>query len=325
MSYEGKNRQAKGMKENKQNSSELVRWGIIGAGKVCEEKAGPPLYKLEDGELVLVHRRDREAGESFCRRHGHGRYEGDLEAFLFSDAIDAVYVASPHDVHAEHTIAALEAGKAVMVEKPMGMNTAECDAMVAAAERAGCALGVAYYRRGYPSVERLRKEMEDCSLGEVRRVSINNEFPTSHRLDLVHWLLGDVAEVQVLPGNENTHRFEATLERLELRMVSGVEVRMMSGWTETGIPEAIRVETTEGVWMLDDLKGGRLTRLRGEEVEMIECGGLPHTHWGLFANFNRHLLRGERLLCDGMAGRQSTVLMDALASVPRAREWFPVR
>ena len=81
--------------------------------------AGPPLYKLPDSRLVLVHHRDRAAGEAFVQRHGHGRYVDNLGELLASPEIDAVYVASPHPLHAEHTIAALRASKAVMIEKPM--------------------------------------------------------------------------------------------------------------------------------------------------------------------------------------------------------------
>ena len=89
---------------------EQVKWGLIGAGDVCERKAGPPLYQMPNSELILVNRRDRAAGEDFVRRHDHGRYLGDLAALLASDEINAVYVATPHDLHAEQTIAALEAG-----------------------------------------------------------------------------------------------------------------------------------------------------------------------------------------------------------------------
>ncbi|MFW6291017.1 MAG: Gfo/Idh/MocA family protein [Spirochaetota bacterium] len=83
-----------------------VRWGIIGAGDVCERKSGPPLYKVDRSELVLVHRRDRTAGEDFARRHA-GRYVGSVDELLASEEIDALYVATPHALHAEQIIAAV--------------------------------------------------------------------------------------------------------------------------------------------------------------------------------------------------------------------------
>lgn len=304
--------------------SSHVRWGVLGAGNVCEKKAGPPLYKLAGSRLILAHRRNREAGESFVRRHGHGRYVDNLGEFLASPEIDAVYVASPHRLHAEHAIAALRAGKAVMVEKPMAMTTADCDEMVSVANETGRPLGVAYYRRGYPAVARLREELEKETIGPVRSAAINNEFPTSHRLDLVHALFGGIAAVRTMPGRDSHHPFESTLARFAVRTGSGVEITMMTGWMETGMPEAIRLVGEKGVLALHDLKGGELAITVDGERRYIACGTLPHTHWGLFANFNAHLLRGTPLLCDGQEGRKSTVLMDGLLEITQPGEWTPV-
>ena len=65
--------------------------------------------------------------------------------------VDAVYVATPVRLHAEQTIAAAEAGKHVLCEKPMAMNVAECDRMIAACRAHGVRLGIAYYRHFYPA------------------------------------------------------------------------------------------------------------------------------------------------------------------------------
>ena len=309
---------------NQSIPSSFVRWGILGAGNVCEKKAGPPLYKLPDSRLVLVHRRDRAAGEAFVQRHGHGRYVDNLGELLASPEIDAVYVASPHPLHAEHTIAALRAGKAVMVEKPMAMSTAECDEMIAVAEKTGRPLGVAYYRRGYPGIQRLKEELGKETIGEIHSAAINNEFPTSHRLDLVHWLFGEIEAMRTQPGSRSSHPFESTLDRFAVRTRSGVTVTMMTGWMETGMPEAIRVVGAKGVLALHDLKGGELNVMTEGQRESVDCGSLPHTHWGLFANFNRHLLAGDPLLCDGTEGRKSTVILDSLLKCKKPAKWVPV-
>lgn len=120
--------------------SEQVRWGIIGAGDVCERKSEPPLYEIERSELAAVHRRDREQGEDFVRRHS-GRYVGSMNELLAADDVDAINVASPHKLHAEQSISALEAGKHVLVEKPMALSASECAEMIEAARSAGRSLG----------------------------------------------------------------------------------------------------------------------------------------------------------------------------------------
>ena len=148
------------------------------------------------------------------------------------------------------------------------MTTAECDEMIAVAEKTGRPLGVAYYRRGYPGIQRLKEELGKETIGEIHSAAINNEFPTSHRLDLVHWLFGEIEAVRTQPGSRSSHPFESTLDRFAVRTRSGVTVTMMTGWMETGMPEAIRVVGAKGVLALHYLKGGELN-------VMTEGGGNP--------------------------------------------------
>jgi predicted dehydrogenase len=76
-----------------------------------------------------------------------------------------VYVATTVDVHARQTIAAAEAGKHVLCEKPMAMTAAECDRMIAACRASGVTLGVAYYRRFYPAVQRVKSILAAGEIG----------------------------------------------------------------------------------------------------------------------------------------------------------------
>ena len=317
----------RGMKESASIevlSGRSVRWGLVGAGKVCEVKAGPPLYKVPGSELTLVNRRNAAAGEDFIRRHGHGTFVGSLEELVRSDAIDAVYIATPHALHAEQTILALEAGKPVLVEKPMALNAGDCERMVAAAAAAGRSLGVAYYRRGYPAVQRVRELMASGAIGHPLRASINNEFPTSHRLDLVHYLLGDIRAARRMRVGGDPFSFEAMAPRFEVETLGGTVVRMITPWSESGMPEALRIEGSAGVIDLHDLKGGHLVWENAEGRQHESAGSLPFTHWGLIANFVEHVATGQPLLCDGREGRKSTVILDVLAGAPETDEWVPV-
>jgi predicted dehydrogenase len=294
---------------------QTVRWGVVGLGDVCERKSGPPLYLLPRSQLALVYRRNAAAAEEFVRRHGHGRVAESYEALLADSEVTAVYVSSPHHLHAEQSIAALEAGKHVLVEKPMALSVADCDRMIAAARSSKRSLGVAYYRRGYPSIQRVRKLLDSGAIGVPRTMSINNEFPTSHRIDLVHHLLGPVAEVatEATGHDGGGYRFEAMMPRIFLTTRTGVTVTMAEQWTETGMPEALRITGDGGTIDLSDLKGGVLAwAATGAELQTIQCAGLPWTHWGLIDNFVSHLLDGTPLLCDGPTGRESTAVLERL-------------
>ena len=307
-----------------------VRWGVVGAGDVCERKSGPPLYRVDRSRISLVHRRNREAGEDFVRRHGHGRYVSSFEEILESPDIDAVYIATPHALHAEQTIAALEAGKHVLVEKPMALNTADCSAMIEAA--AGLSLAVAYYRRGYPSINRISTITESDQYGKLTTMSINSEFPTSHRVDLVHALLGDIRRVRTIGAIGTGYYFELLGERFELEAIGGGTATMSGHWTESGMPEAMSIEYDTGSIHLTDLKGGELIlRNRGEggdatsdDFSIEHPGGLEYPHWGLIENFVDHLIDGVPLLCDGTEGRKSTVVLDALALAEPGGDWIEI-
>src|SRR5436189_4960964 len=102
-----------------------IRWGVIGAGDVVDYKSGEPLYTTPGSKLVAVMRRNAEKAADFARRHHIPRWYTSVDELLADPEINAVYVASPHGFHAEHSIAAAKAGKIVLCEKPMGTSSAE--------------------------------------------------------------------------------------------------------------------------------------------------------------------------------------------------------
>ena len=98
-----------------------IKWGILGAGDVCEVKSGPAFQKAQKSELTAVMRRDGEKAADFARRHRVGTWYDSVEGLLADPEIDAVYIATPPRYHLDHCLAALAAGKHVYLEKPMGM------------------------------------------------------------------------------------------------------------------------------------------------------------------------------------------------------------
>src|SRR5436309_7352124 len=113
-----------------------VRWGIIGCGDVCEVKSGPGFQKASGSALVAVMRRDGEKARDFAARHGVPKWYDDAQQLIADAEVDAVYVATPPDSHEQCAVAALRAGKPVLVEKPMARKFAECQRMVGAAQEA---------------------------------------------------------------------------------------------------------------------------------------------------------------------------------------------
>ena len=112
-----------------------LRVGLIGLGQVSG-KILEAFGQVEGVALAGAADIRASARESFSRRHGLPAYES-IEAICSADNIDAVWIATPNTVHCEAVVTAARAGKHILCEKPMATSLAECDAMIAAAEKAG--------------------------------------------------------------------------------------------------------------------------------------------------------------------------------------------
>ncbi len=301
-----------------------ISWGMIGCGDVCERKSGPALKGVVGSRLVAVMRRTTELAEDFARRHCVSRAYDKLEDVLNDPEVEAVYVATPNNTHLEPVLAAANAGKHVLVEKPMARSSAACRRMIDACRDSGVALAVAYYRRCYPTIMRTKRIIDSGEIGAVREIRINDEFPLSHRLDLVHFLCGDAEAVwsrtEKLPPGSHAEQGPV----LHVRTLSGAEAIMNIGWEEKNAPETVDVIGECGEIHVTDLKKGTMsvTVDGGERTE--EPGPLPATHWGLVENFVRHLADGVPLACDGEEGRKSTVILDIVDELTPDAEEVPV-
>src|SRR4051812_34628310 len=102
----------------------MLRWGILATGRIAHQFAGG-LRVCKTGELVAVGSRTLETAQAFCDKHG-GQPFGSYEDVLEQD-LDAVYIATPHHLHAEWTIKAAQAGKGILCEKPFTLTAAEAE------------------------------------------------------------------------------------------------------------------------------------------------------------------------------------------------------
>lgn len=152
---------------------QTIRWGIIGAGNVCEVKSGPGFYKNEASQLLAVMRRDADKARDFAQRHGVPLWYDQAETLLANPAIDAVYIATPPAQHKDYALAALAAGKDVYIEKPVALNARECDALIAAESSSGKKVCVAHYRRFVPSFVKIAELLAEGVIGTPLAVQID--------------------------------------------------------------------------------------------------------------------------------------------------------
>ena len=148
-----------------------LRFGIIGVGNISANHAAA-IKNTPDAQLVAVATRHAERGQTFATEHGATWY-ADYRTLLAQADIDAVAICTPHDLHAPMTIDAAAAHKHVLVEKPMAITTAECDAMIDACERAGVTLGVVFQMRFESLSRQLKSLIDSGKLGRLLWMSAN--------------------------------------------------------------------------------------------------------------------------------------------------------
>jgi len=139
--------------------------GIIGAGRICGAHA-LAANALAETRLAAVADVDRDRAEAATAKWG-GRPYGEVEALLADPEVDAVVIGLPHFLHLEVTLAALRAGKHVLLEKPMALDTAECDAMIAAEQESGRLLMVAHSQHYFAVNREVLRLLAAGAIGEL--------------------------------------------------------------------------------------------------------------------------------------------------------------
>jgi predicted dehydrogenase len=145
-----------------------INWGIIGCGDVTEIKSGPAFNKVKNSSLVAVMRRDAAKAKGYAQRHGIAKWYSTATDLINDADVNAIYIATPPSSHEEYTIAALNAGKPVYVEKPMTINTAAAKRMMNVANEKKVKLVVAHYRREQPMFKKIKQLLAEKIIGDTR-------------------------------------------------------------------------------------------------------------------------------------------------------------
>jgi len=158
--------------------SDTIRWGILGTGSIAK-KFAEGLSVLPDAQLAAVGSRARDTANAFGELYDiprrHASY-GDLAA---DPEVDAIYVATPHPFHRENSILCLNAGKAVLCEKPFAINRRQAQETVAVAREKGVFLMEAMWTRFLPVMGKVREWIAQGAIGQVRMASADFGFRAS--------------------------------------------------------------------------------------------------------------------------------------------------
>ncbi len=314
---------------------ETVRWGIVGCGDVCEVKSGPGFQKADGSDLVAVMRRDRAKAEDFALRHKVPRWTDQAEAVIENPEVDAVYIATPPSSHCELALKVADKGKPCLVEKPMGMNHAECMRMVEAFRAKDVPLFVAYYRRALPRFLKVRELLQAGVIGPVTSVHIVHYEPlatgekakgwrydpaiggagvfldlASHGLDILDFLLGPIRRIEGIAVNIGG--------AYEAEDVTGACVEFESGCIGTGIwnfhadhsGDRIVFTGSKGELQTPVFSNTDIILKKSGKEEAISAPNPLHVHQPLIQTIVDQLRGSEHCDSTGESGARASWAMD---------------
>ncbi len=157
--------------------TEKIRWGILGTGNIAHQ-FGRGLTVVEDAELVAVGSRTQESADKFGDEFGVPRRHASYEALANDAGVDAIYISTPHPFHKANSILCLNAGKAVLCEKPFTINTREAEDVIAVAREKQLFLMEAMWTRFTPTMVKIRELVGQGAIGDVRMINADFGFRT---------------------------------------------------------------------------------------------------------------------------------------------------
>jgi predicted dehydrogenase/quercetin dioxygenase-like cupin family protein len=301
---------------------------------VAQKRVIPALQQNADSVLVMVARNDGSQVEEFAKRHNIPGWTERWEDLVTNSEIDAIYIATPVYLHAPQAIAALKAGKHVLCEKPLAINSADAQKMVSTAQEVNKLLGAAYYRRFYPQRAAVAQLLTSGTLGAVQHVQwtvfedFNADSPRSwlldpaqagggpmmdfgcHRLEVLMSLLGPVETVSGSVSYKKYHRSVEDLAVANLGFKDSLEAVLTIGHRPGIGCDSLMIYCERGTITVPNCNGSTIIVHDGQRERLETCSPIPNTHVPLVNDFVQAVISGSELQVDGQTGLQVTEVLE---------------
>ncbi len=155
--------------------TQITRWGIMGLGKIAQKFAESLAY-VPNAKIVAVASRSKEKAAEFAQKFGAAHHYESYEAMLDNPEVEVVYIATPHTLHHENTMACLHKGKAVLCEKPFAMNLAQVKEMTTLAKEKNLFLMEALWTKFLPSFKAVKQLIEEGKIGKIHTLQADFGF-----------------------------------------------------------------------------------------------------------------------------------------------------
>lgn len=319
-----------------------INFGIIGCGDVTEKKSGPAFQKLEGSMLYAVMRRNEEKLKDYAQRHGVAKYSTNYLDLLEDPEIDAIYIATPPEMHHFYTIEAAKHGKAVYVEKPMATTVAECEEMIATCKQYEVPLFVAYYRRAQDKFQKAKEIVDSNALGEIRSFNYKYTAPLpdlaperswildkkvagggllydigSHMIDILLFLFGDVKmasglstnQSQFAEVNDNTSGF--------IQFKNGVQGSLQLTFNAMNHQDELTIEGTKGTLVFSIMSNEPVILKTDSGTEKFEFEPIEHVQMPLIKRVVDTLLGKDDFVADGLYGLRTQEILETFENRKR--------
>jgi len=160
-----------------------MKWGILGAAKFAREHMAPAIHAAKGAELYALATSSEQKAEPFRAMNASLKLHDSYDALLADQEVEAVYIPLPNHLHVEWSIKALEAGKHVLCEKPMGLVEADYDRLIAAREASGKLAAEAFMIVHHPQFHRAKALMDEGAIGKLVHVDATFSFNNASDVD----------------------------------------------------------------------------------------------------------------------------------------------
>ncbi|MBS7607350.1 Gfo/Idh/MocA family oxidoreductase [Candidatus Bathyarchaeota archaeon] len=332
--------------------AEKVRFGIIGTGIGANFCANGLKIIADEGiaELTAVTSQREERAKEFASKWGLKYWYTDYRRMLREAPIDAVIISTPHYQHYPMAIDSIDAGKHVLIDKPIAISLQEADEIILEAKRRGVKLGVILQSRFDPTIRKVKSAVDNGLFGKLilgeaivewfRTQEYYNSSPwrgrwstegggalinqAIHTIDLLIWIMGQPKYLWAQMGTF-THKIEVEDLAVSVIRFKNEAIGVIQGSTAIypGLPTRLEIHGTQGTAIIEGESLKRWSIMSGEEIvsegikEGLKSWARPElvpatNHASLLRDFAEAIIEGREPFVDGIEGRRSLEVITAI-------------
>lgn len=325
-------------------SDASVNWLLVGTGDIARKRVAAALREAPDSRLTAVCDRDPTRATEAAREHGVTEVYDNFDTALRDADANAVYIATPVALHTSQTTAALQAGKHVLVEKPLGLTGAQAREAAAVADRAGLVAGCAYFRRCTPRYAMAEEMLEHGAFGQVVLVRLayyswfqpEPEHPKhwrvvrekggggpladmgTHMFDILIGLFGMprtvFARTDTLVNDWDVEDAAAVV----MALGNGALVTASFHWNSKTWSHEFEIVGTEARVKWHPCDGAGVVKTVGREVQELDMPNAANVHLPLVTDFVEAVSQGRAPRIPLGEAAKTNVLLDAVYASARA-------